>query len=51
MKFIITTILLLLVTSVHAQESKEDFNYELKHKSEPWFSNMRDGANYFDIKI
>ena len=53
MKFNITTVLLLLVINVFAQEnkkSKESFSYELKHKSQSWFSNMKEGANYFEIK-
>ncbi len=28
----------------------EDLEYEMKHKSQPWFSNMKDGANYFEVK-
>ncbi|MBJ6366663.1 discoidin domain-containing protein [Snuella sedimenti] len=32
------------------KELDEDLKYELAHKSQPWFSGMKDGANYFDIK-
>ena len=53
MKLKITLILLIFISSIYAQKhkkSKEDFNYELKHKSESWFSDMKDHANYFEVK-
>jgi len=53
MKFKIATILLLLIANIYAQKSEkgnEDFEYEIKHKSQPWFANMKDSANYFDVK-
>ena len=45
--------LLMFSTLIYAQETKkgkEDFAYEMEHKSQPWFSNMKDGVNYFNIK-
>lgn len=53
MKFEITTILFLLITNICAQEiekGKEGFEYEIEHKSQPWFAHMKDGANYFKVK-
>ncbi|QOD60813.1 T9SS type A sorting domain-containing protein [Polaribacter haliotis] len=53
MKFKITLLLLLFSGIAFAQETKkekEDLDYEIHHKSQPWFSNMKDGANYFNIK-
>lgn len=32
------------------KEEKEDIKYELKHKSQAWFSGMKSGADYFEIK-
>ena len=29
---------------------EEDLKYELAHKSQPWFSEMKDGSDYFEIK-
>ncbi len=29
---------------------KKDMAYEMKHKSQPWFDQMKPGANYFDVK-
>lgn len=48
MKYSILIILILATTSIFAQE--EDFKYELKHKSQSWFSDMKDGSNYFEVK-
>lgn len=31
-------------------EENEDFKYEIKHKNKPWFSEMKDGSDYFAIK-
>jgi photosystem II stability/assembly factor-like uncharacterized protein len=42
-----------VVARINAQVDQrfvEDFNFELKHKSQSWFTNMRDGANYFEVK-
>ena len=48
------SLLLFITISGYSQELKmnndSDLEYEIKHKSEPWFSNMKDGANYFEIK-
>lgn len=48
------------VSLIYAQEKKdsdtatkfleEDLEYEMTHKSQPWFSNMKDGANYYEVK-
>lgn len=32
------------------EEEKEDIKYELMHKSQPWFTGMKEGADYFKIK-
>lgn len=48
MRYYLFIILISITTLIFAQD--EDFEYELKHKSESWFSNMKDGANYFEIK-
>ena len=53
MKFKITTLLLFLITNIYAQKlekEKEDYEYEIRNKSQPWFANMKDGANYFEVK-
>lgn len=31
-------------------EEDEDIEYELRHKSQPWFSEMKDNADYFKVK-
>jgi photosystem II stability/assembly factor-like uncharacterized protein len=49
----ILQLLLFLSVFAYAQETninKEDFDYETKHKSASWFSNMKDGADYFEVK-
>lgn len=53
-------LLLLLISAIyHSQslpagrketEEDEDIKYELIHKSQPWFSGMRDHADYFKVK-
>ena len=48
LNYSILTLFMLATTFVFSQE--KDFEYEIKHKSQPWFSNMRDGANYFEVK-
>ena len=53
MKFKITIVLLFLITNIYAQKlekDKEDYEYEIRHKSQPWFAKMKDGANYFEVK-
>ena len=42
--------LFLSILAYSQEKSKEDLQYELIHKSQPWFANMRDGANYFEVK-
>ena len=40
MKFKITTVLLFLITNIYAQKlekDKEDYEYEIRHKSQPCF--------------
>lgn len=32
------------------EEEEEDIKYEIKHKSMPWFSEMKDYADYFKVK-
>lgn len=36
--------------SQKGEEKEEDRAYELKHKSQAWFKEMKPGANYFKIK-
>ncbi|OWP76377.1 LamG-like jellyroll fold domain-containing protein [Flavobacterium oreochromis] len=31
-------------------EENEDFEYEVKHKKQFWFSQLKEGSNYFDVK-
>ncbi len=31
-------------------EEDEDIEYELRHKSQPWFSEMKDNVDYFKVK-
>lgn len=58
MKKIYFLLLALLSLNILAQktdkkeegEENEDFKYETKHKNKPWFSEMKDGADYFAIK-
>ncbi len=49
MRMYITVFLLFSMCAIFGQE-KEDFEYEIKHKAQPWFANMKDGANYFEVK-
>ncbi|WP_027381500.1 LamG-like jellyroll fold domain-containing protein [Chryseobacterium daeguense] len=39
-----------LHSKVKEQEEDEDFEYEMTHKSLPWFSEMKDGGDYFKIR-
>ena len=50
MKNNLLIIFLFLAIAAYSQEENKDFEYEIKHKSESWFNNMQDGANYFDVK-
>ncbi|MFV8346310.1 LamG-like jellyroll fold domain-containing protein [Flavobacterium sp. ZB4P13] len=36
--------------SQKGEEEKEDIKYELSHKNQAWFTGMKPGANYFQIK-
>ena len=50
MKIILLLPLLFCAVLVCGQEKEGDFEYETKHRSQPWFSQMKDGANYFEVK-
>ncbi len=61
MKHLNLLMLLLATTFVYSQDVKkvekdgkdsydEDLKYEMAHKSQPWFSNMKDGVDYFEVK-
>lgn len=51
---LIALCLLLFSTIIIVQKSsnllEEDIKYEIYHKNQPWFTGMKDGANYFEIK-
>jgi photosystem II stability/assembly factor-like uncharacterized protein len=56
MKKISFLLLCLFATMAYSQEKpnsfeeeNEDLEYEIEHKSQPWFANMKDGANYFEV--
>ena len=52
-KIILLLPLLFCAVLVRGQEKGEkegDLEYEMKHRSQPWFLQMKDGANYFEVK-
>ncbi len=61
MKHLNLLMLLLATTFIYSQDVKkdeqdgkhssdEDLKYEIEHKSQPWFSNMKNGVDYFEVK-
>ena len=48
-RFVLFLIFSLSFCFLEAQKD-EDLRYEMKHKNHSWFKNMKDGANYFEIK-
>ncbi len=49
MKTIYSFLFLFLSFTIYSQEH-EDLAYEIEHKSQSWFQNMKDSVDYFQIK-
>lgn len=49
-KIILLLPLLFCAVLVRGQEKEGDLAYEMKHRSQPWFLQMKDGADYFEVK-
>ena len=49
-KIILILPVLFCFSLVRGQEKEGDLEYEMKHRSQPWFLQMKDGANYFEVK-